>query len=86
LYAGSVLLHPAAVGFVPQLVPVNGCVIVEVGHCTRNDCALAATAAKAMMSMEIQTWYDFLMAVQPPHLDPQTAPEADTGCRSSFRG
>jgi hypothetical protein len=25
--------------------------------------------------MEIQTWYDFLMVVQPPHLDPQTAPQ-----------
>jgi hypothetical protein len=48
-------------------------VIVLAGHCTRNDCALAAIAAKATMSMEIQTRCDFLMVVQPPHLDPQTA-------------
>ena len=53
------LLHPGPDGFVMQAVPVNGCVIVLVGHCTRNDCALAATAAKATVSMEIQTWYDF---------------------------
>src|SRR5215469_9221282 len=31
LYAGSVLLHPGFVGFVVQLVPVNGWVIVLVG-------------------------------------------------------
>jgi hypothetical protein len=51
LYAGSELFAP-------------GCVIVLVGHCTRNDCALAAAAAKATMSTGIQTWYDFLMVVQ----------------------
>jgi len=40
LYGGSVLLQPGAVGVVLQLIPsaaVNGCVIVLVGHCTRND-------------------------------------------------
>jgi hypothetical protein len=86
LYAGSVLLHPGLVGFVVQPVVVTGCVIVLVGHCTRNDCALAAAAAKVMMNMEIQAWYCFLMVVQPPHLDPQTEPVADAGCSSSIRG
>src|SRR5579864_3219899 len=66
LYKGSVLLHLGPVGFVPQLVPVNGWVMVEVGHCTRNDWALAATVANATRRMGIQTCNDFLMAVQPP--------------------
>jgi hypothetical protein len=60
------LLHPGLSGLVLQLVPVNGCVMVLVGHCTRNDCALAATVAKATKRMGIQTWDDFLMTVQPP--------------------
>src|SRR5271167_2739729 len=63
LYAGSVLLHPVLVGLVLQLVPVSGCVMVEVGHCTRNDWALAATVAKATRRTGIQTRDDFLMAV-----------------------
>jgi hypothetical protein len=36
--------------------------------------------------MDIQTWYDFLMAMQPPYLDPQTAPAADSGCITNVRG
>src|SRR5580704_15414098 len=78
LYGGSELFTP--------VFPGSGWVIVLVGHCTRNDCALAATAANVTKSMDIQTWYDFLMAVQPPYLDPKTAPVADSGCDSSVRG
>src|SRR5579863_8528185 len=75
-YGGSALLTPWLFG--------SGCVMVLVGHYTRNDCALAATAAKAMMRMKIQTWYGFLMGVQPPHLDPQTAPATGPGCSYHF--
>ncbi|PWT81393.1 MAG: hypothetical protein C5B58_09900 [Acidobacteria bacterium] len=66
LYAGSELLHPGPVGLVLQFVPVNGCVMVLVGHCTRNDCALAVTVTSATKRIGIQTWNDFLMTVQPP--------------------
>ena len=37
---------------------------VRLGHCTRNDCALAATVATHTRNMGNQTWYGFLMAVQ----------------------
>src|SRR5215475_1097766 len=51
--------------------------MVLVGHCTRNDWALAATVAKATKRIGIQTWNNFLMTVQPPSYLPwptQTAP------------
>jgi hypothetical protein len=72
LYGGSELLIP-----VPDR---SGCVIVLVGHCTRNDWALAATVAKTTTRMEIQTRDDFLMAVQPPsYPEPlQTTPMHDS--------
>jgi len=69
-----------------QLVAVNGCVIVLVGHCTRNDCALAATAAKVMITMEIQTWYDFLIGCSLLTLTANSGGKPDSGCRSGFRG
>jgi len=51
--------------------------MVKLGHCTRNDCALAETAAMATTSNVIQIWSGFLMVVQPPRLNPQTEPAVD---------
>jgi hypothetical protein len=65
LYAGSVLLHPGFVGFVLQLVPVCGCVIVKGGHCTRNDWALAVTAAKKTITARQQKLLAFVLAIRP---------------------
>jgi hypothetical protein len=56
-------------------------VMVLVGHCTRNDCALAETVAKATMRIAIQTWDNFLMAVQPPALTgPASSQDSDQAC------
>src|ERR1700740_2211094 len=57
LYVGSVLFTPVLLG--------SGCVMVLVGHCTRNDCAWAPTARQSK-KMGNQTWRDFLMTVRPP--------------------
>src|SRR5207302_3406472 len=47
-------------------VAATGWVIVLVGHCTRNDCALTVTVAKPRRKMGNQNRQVFLMAVQPP--------------------
>jgi hypothetical protein len=65
LYAGSVLLHPAPVGFVLQLVPVSGWVMVKGGHCTRNDWALAVITAKETITARKQRLFTFLFAIRP---------------------
>jgi hypothetical protein len=43
-----------------------GWVIVLVGHCTRNDCALAPTVAIPTRRIGNQNLDCFFMAVQPP--------------------
>src|SRR5215472_18030509 len=52
VYAGSELLLTGKFGCVLSL---TGWVTVLVGHCTPNDCALAATVAKQTRSMGNQT-------------------------------
>jgi len=82
LYAGSVLLHPALRGVVTQSLPVNGCVMVPAGHCTRKDWAAAGSAAAKIsaarkhgaptfLTMPVnsiveQIEFGFLMTMQPP--------------------
>lgn len=48
-------MHPGLVGVVLQLDPVNGCVIVKVGHCTLKDCAAADTATNTLINSEHDT-------------------------------
>src|SRR5207253_4544282 len=50
VYAGSELLLAAF-----------GCVMVLVGHCTRNDCAFATSGVKQHKSTNKTAWYNFFI-------------------------
>jgi hypothetical protein len=59
--------------------------MVEAGHCTRNDWALAVAVATTTMKTGIQTWDNFLMGMQPPPCGGlQSAPDSTLAAERDF--
>src|SRR6266481_4957115 len=59
---------PLGPGYAGSTDSAVGCSFVDVGHCTRNDWALAATVAKQARNTDSQTWYGLLENMKPSSL------------------